>query len=213
MSLKEKIADWYLSSHKIEDCLGNNPYLETTCLGKAQNILSGVPVKTAVLSSGLAHVFNAAVYGGISNLEFAAGTITFGGLLALHHKWEYKASNQHQYYVDTSPDYKPALPSDKNIIRHLANEYITYHPHRCAITAFPIISAVSGFAWTVDQPEAIPHTIAGTAAMVMLYSRKYWKARQILNENWQLYTDLPEQQPQRDKQRGYVNSPSPSLSY
>ena len=205
-SLREKIADWYFSSHKIEDRLGHNPYMEANWLGKVQNTLTGVPFKTVALSVGLAYLFNEAVYGGNSNWEFTAGILISGAFFALHERWRENMDSKPEYYVDTSPEHPPALPNDENVIRHLTREYKTCHPHRHAITVFPIISAVSGFAWTVDQPEAIPYAVAGVIAASTNESRKYWQARQALHENWQVYTDLPRRQPQRDEQRRYAST-------
>lgn len=212
MSLKETIANWYFSTHKIEDKLGHNPYLETGSLGRIRNTLGGFYFRKGVISAVLAGCFNAAAGYTESNLELALGAAGLGVMLDLHTRWR-ESEETPDYYIDTKPEYIPRLPQDSALIGYLTRQYYNNDPVRTASYVSGLTLLISGFAMSAGQPNGIPYAVAGAVVYFSCECRKYWQARQILNENWQLYTSLPKQetQSQPDSKRNARAAPAPTV--
>ena len=208
-NLKEKIANFYFRNHKIEDKLGNDPHLEESMLGTLQNTAMNVRAKTAVLGFALAESFNMAV--GLSDYSLAytvIGSAIAVGILEKYTRNKEKSDVAPEYYIDTAPEGEVTYPNDESVMNTIWRDYEEYSPQRTAYFIFPVVGVASAIAYPLGGAEIIPFFAAGAAMAGVEDSRKYWQARQVLHENWQIYTTKPEKQTERSRQSQSAPTPN-----
>ena len=200
-SLKEKIADFFFRNHKIEDKLGNEPHLEESMLGKLQNTVINVRAKTAALGISLATCFN--MFAGLEDsmlTEVAICAVGFAGYCEWHSRYLGRRSSSPEYYVDTAPQGEVTYPNDDSVMNTIWENYHKCSPERTAFRELPLFGGVAAISYLLGGAEYIPLMAAGAAVACAEDSQAYWQARQVLHENWQVYTTKPERQTRRSKQ-------------
>jgi hypothetical protein len=221
MSIKEKILNWYFTTHKIEDKLGHNPYLEADMVGKIENSLTSLRFKAGTLSVMLAACFHAAATWDQSNLWFVLlgpAYALFAETKARFDRSSWTQDNfQTDYYIDTSPEKPVVLPNDVEILRHLQVEYEACHPReigkRTVNVSVPFVGVVATMSTFGDIDRQLVEVLLPYFAGVLVTKmseegRQYWQARQVLNENWQVHGTRPEKQTERERLPNAAPSPN-----
>lgn len=213
MSTKEKILNWYFSTHKIENKLGHDPYLDTSTIGKLSNALTSSRFLTTLATFAIASSISALAHDGTNNYAVLSGVV-FGTFLETcyraRHIYEYNRKDSPEYYTDTNPDYEVTLPNESVVLRDLKKRFNNNHPKTIVNSAL-VYSAISSpflaFHW-----EFAPFMVSAITSNAMYEAHSYWQARQILHRNWQLYTSLPDQktQSQLNSKRNARATPAPT---